>query len=131
MGATASAIASFFGSGTAAAGAGTAAAGAGTAAAGAGTAAAGAGTAAAATGTAAAATSGIAATVAEGAALAAGASLAGKLLAPDVPEIGKPTPMPDPLDVQRAKERSIIQQMARRGRSASILTGTGGGTLGG
>jgi hypothetical protein len=45
------------------------------------------------------------------------------------PEVKPPTPMPDPLEQQKARERSIIEQMTRRGRSASILTD--GGTLGG
>ena len=59
---------------------------------------------------------------------------ANKLLSPGAktPTLKPPTPMPDPLEQQRAKERSIMEQMARRGRSASILsTPDAGGTLGG
>lgn len=55
-----------------------------------------------------------------------------KAMAPKPPEVKPPTPMPDPLETQRAQERSLTQQLARRGRAASILTNTGGSqTLGG
>lgn len=55
-----------------------------------------------------------------------------KALAPDPPEIKPPTPMPDPLETQRAKERSLVEQLGRRGRANSILTNAGGSqTLGG
>lgn len=62
----------------------------------------------------------------------AGASAA-KLLTPkqQLPELRPVTAMPDPLEQQKAKERSIVEQMARRGRSASILTQPAGTTLGG
>jgi cation transport ATPase len=33
------------------------------------------------------------------------------------------TPMPDPKDQKRAKRRSIAEQMRRRGRSSTMLTG--------
>lgn len=65
---------------------------------------------------------------------AAGGAVASKLLAPSVqtPEVKPPTAMPDPLAQQKAKERSIIEQMARRGRQGSILTSPSGSeTLGG
>lgn len=65
---------------------------------------------------------------------AAAGSAASKVLGPKAPAVPQVKPvmeMPDPLEQQKAKERSIIEQMARRGRSASILTSEGGGTLGG
>lgn len=59
-------------------------------------------------------------------------AVANKALAPDAPEVKPPTPMPDPLETQKAKEKSLIEQLGRRGRAASILTNTGGSqTLGG
>lgn len=65
-------------------------------------------------------------------ALAATAVVGDKLLnKPDAPQLPQPATMPDPLEQQKAKERSIIEQMARRGRSASILTNTASQTLGG
>ena len=63
-------------------------------------------------------------------AAAATGAVVDSALAPDAPQAEKPLPMPDPLETQKAKERSLVEQMARRGRSASILTNAGGGTLG-
>jgi hypothetical protein len=75
---------------------------------------------------------GTAATAAGVAGAAVAADVAGDLLAPNVPKLAPPAAMPDPLETQKAKERSIIEQMARRGRAASILTSEGSGTkLGG
>jgi hypothetical protein len=90
------------------------------------------GTAVTASGSAAAAagTSSLAATAATAGAVVAGGKLLSDLK-PDAPELKPVTPMPDPLEQQKAKERSIIEQMSRRGRSASILTDTGSATLGG
>lgn len=48
--------------------------------------------------------------------------------APDVPD---PVDMPDPLEQQKAKQRSLIEQLSRRGRSSTILTNQGGSKLGG
>jgi len=53
---------------------------------------------------------------------------------PKMPTLAAPTPMPDPLAQEQAKQRAVIEQMARRGRAASILTdtsGTAAGKLGG
>lgn len=62
----------------------------------------------------------------------AGAAAKSAFKKPDVPEVKSPTPMPDPLEQQKAREKSIIEQMSRRGRSASILTEPGSSqTLGG
>lgn len=117
MGATAAAFVEFFASSAAAGGAGSVGAAAGAA------------TASAATAGAGASLSSIAL---QAGATALGTGLITKALAPGAPDIKGPTPMPDPLEQQRAKERSIIEQMARRGRSASILTDAAGtGTLGG
>lgn len=66
-----------------------------------------------------------------GAAVVANAVLPSKGSVP-MPEIKPPTAMPDPLEAQKAKEKSIIEQLARRGRQASILTNPpASGTLGG
>jgi hypothetical protein len=115
MGATAAAFSAWF-SGTAATAAGAGAAG--TAAVGAGAA----GTAAA---------GGLGTAIATGAGAAGASAVLGKLMEPDAPEVKGPVAMPDPLEQQKARERSIIEQMARRGRGASILTSPGGSqTLG-
>lgn len=58
-------------------------------------------------------------------------AVADKALAPDAPELPSPAVMPDPLEQQKAKQRSLTEQMARRGRAGSILTNSGNGTLGG
>lgn len=58
--------------------------------------------------------------------------VAGSLLAPKPPEPPKPIPMPDPLAQQEALKKSLLEQTARRGRLASILTDQSGtGKLGG
>lgn len=46
---------------------------------------------------------------------------------PEMPELETPQAMPDPLEQAKARERAIIEQLARRGRSASILTQPGSG----
>lgn len=51
-----------------------------------------------------------------------------EVAAPDVPD---PVEMPDPLEQQRAKQRSLVEQLSRRGRSSTILTNQGGTKLGG
>jgi hypothetical protein len=78
------------------------------------------------------ATSEVAATATTAATAAAAATATNALLMPkpSAPEIKPVTAMPDPLEQRKAQERSIIEQLARRGRSASILTGEAA-TLGG
>lgn len=44
---------------------------------------------------------------------------------PKQPEATKPTPMPDPAAQEQAARRKRIEQLARRGRAASILTDPG------
>jgi hypothetical protein len=39
--------------------------------------------------------------------------------------------MPDPEAQQAARQRSLTDQIARRGRASTILTDSGGGGLGG
>lgn len=39
------------------------------------------------------------------------------------PPIADPIAMPDPLQQQKAKERSLIEQLSRRGRQGTVLTG--------
>ena len=58
-------------------------------------------------------------------------SVASSLMAPKPPEAPKPIPMPDPMAQQEAIKKSILEQTARRGRIASILTDQSGGKLGG
>lgn len=76
--------------------------------------------------------SGAGASVLGGAASALTGGLLNKKSAP-APEVKSPTTMPDPLEQQKERERSIIEQMARRGRQSTILTEPSGGsqTLGG
>lgn len=72
--------------------------------------------------------------VATAAAAGAGGALATAALTskPGMPDVKAPTAMPDPLEQQKAREKSIIEQLARRGRSAAILTNeSGSATLGG
>lgn len=63
----------------------------------------------------------------------AGGSIAASLLMPQpkAPGIRPETPMPDPLAQEEARKRELIDQMARRGRAASILTSPSGDKLGG
>jgi hypothetical protein len=68
----------------------------------------------------------------QSAAIGLGLGAVNKMLAPDLPELKGPSAMPDPLEMQKAQERSIIEQMARRGRQSTIMTNPGGAqTLGG
>lgn len=55
------------------------------------------------------------------------------LLAPKPPKTQAVSAMPDPLAQQQAQQQKLIAQMARRGRSSTILTNpsNGGGALGG
>lgn len=46
------------------------------------------------------------------------------------PPIEPVVEMPDPLEQEKARERSIMEQFARRGRASTIMTNSGG-TLGG
>ena len=57
-------------------------------------------------------------------AVGAGTNLATSLLAPKAkePERTKPTEMPDPVAQEQAARKKRIEQLARRGRAASILT---------
>ena len=62
----------------------------------------------------------------------AATSVATSLLNPR-PNITAPTVtpvvgMPDPLAQQQAKQQSMIEQMARRGRASTILTDSAGGS---
>lgn len=62
----------------------------------------------------------------------AGTAVASSLLNPR-PNISAPTVapvvgMPDPLAQQQAKQQSLIEQMARRGRASTILTDSGDGS---
>jgi hypothetical protein len=49
------------------------------------------------------------------------------MLAPKPPKVPGQTPMPDPLQQEEARKRSIAEQMARRGRASTVLTAPGGG----
>lgn len=63
-----------------------------------------------------------------------GVNKAKKSLIPDAvaaPDVATPVEMPDPLQQQQAKRRSLIEQLSRSGRSSTILTNQGGTKLGG
>lgn len=67
---------------------------------------------------------------------AATSTLLGGLLAPDAPEPPQMkqtsiTAMPDPMAQEKARKRSTIEQLSRRGRASTILTQPSGGRLGG
>lgn len=55
------------------------------------------------------------------------------LLQPKPPKTKAPQAMPDPLAQQQAQQQKLLQQLARRGRSSTILTnpGSASGALGG
>lgn len=55
------------------------------------------------------------------------------LLQPKPPKTKAPTAMPDPLAQQQAQQQKLLAQLARRGRSSTILTNpsVAGGSLGG
>jgi hypothetical protein len=57
--------------------------------------------------------------------------LVGELLKPDAPAAQAQTRMPDPLEQEQARKRNLLEQMSRRGRASTIMTGPTGGTLGG
>ena len=78
-----------------------------------------------------AAWTGFAGTAATAAGTAAGAALVGSLLKPDAPAAQAQTRMPDPLEQEQARKRNLLEQMSRRGRASTIMTGPAGGTLGG
>lgn len=67
-------------------------------------------------------------------ATAAGGQVVGSLLAPKAPKapgVKNPLTMPDPQAQDAATRRSLVEQLARRGRASTILTDTGSGKLGG
>lgn len=77
--------------------------------------------------------SGLAAQAATAGATALGTGVVTGLLAPKPPKAPGVLPMPDPLAQEQARQKSFIDQMARRGRAATILTDTSatGDKLGG
>ena len=76
---------------------------------------------------------GLGGTILNSAAAGATSAALGGLLAPKQPSLPGVTPMPDPLAQEEARKKSILDQLARRGRDATILTDTSnsGGKLGG
>lgn len=65
-------------------------------------------------------------------ALKAGATAAlnavtAKAMAPKPPGLPAPIEMPDPLATEQARKKSLLEQMARRGRASTILTNPGAG----
>lgn len=48
-----------------------------------------------------------------------------KAMAPKAPTAASPIEMPDPLAVEQARKQSMLDQIARRGRASTIMTGTG------
>ena len=64
---------------------------------------------------------------AAGSAVTAGAQA---LLTPTPPKPGQPATMPDPEAQAEARRKATIEQLARRGRAASILTENPSGKLG-
>lgn len=77
---------------------------------------------------------GVGATLAGKALTTFGPSLAQNLLQkkPSAPSVAPVTAMPDPMAQAEAKRQAMIEQLARRGRSSTILTDSGsGGKLGG
>lgn len=61
----------------------------------------------------------------------AATSVATSLLNPrniTAPTVTPVVGMPDPLAQQQAKQQSMIEQMARRGRASTILTDSAGGS---
>lgn len=66
------------------------------------------------------------------AATAAASAATTRLLSPKPPGPLPIAAMPDPLAEEQAKQQSIIEQLARRGRASTVLTQpASGGTLGG
>lgn len=91
------------------------------------------GTAEAATATAAAAETATAGSAALTSAATAAATVAATSLLmpkPDKPGEKPATPMPDPEAQQAAARKMLIEQTARSGRASTVLTNPGGGTLG-
>lgn len=72
----------------------------------------------------------VASGVAAGAAATAAGALVNRLSAPKPPGIKPPVAMPDQASVEAGRRRSLLEQMARRGRQSTILTGDLGDTLG-
>ena len=68
--------------------------------------------------------------VAQGATAAAVGAGASALLAPKIPGVKGPTPMPDQSAIDAARKRSVVQQRQRAGRASTILSQGDGGTLG-
>jgi len=77
-----------------------------------------------------AAGAGLGAAVAQGAAGAAVGAGLSALLAPKIPGVKGPTPMPDQSAIDAARKRSVVQQRQRAGRASTILSQGDGGTLG-
>lgn len=72
----------------------------------------------------------IGAAAAQGTAGAVAGAALSKLLAPKIPGVKAPTPMPDQSAIDAASRRSVIQQRQRAGRQSTILSQGDGGTLG-
>jgi hypothetical protein len=51
-------------------------------------------------------------------------------LAPKMPGVKAPAAMPDQQSQDAARRRSVVEQMARRGRASTILSDPSGDTLG-
>lgn len=67
----------------------------------------------------------------QGAGQAVGSAAVSSLLAPKMPALPKPTPMPDPQAQEAARKKSLLEQTARRGRASTILTDSASDKLGG
>jgi hypothetical protein len=66
--------------------------------------------------------------VATGAATSVATSLLNPRPSLSAPAVTPVVGMPDPLAQQQAKQQSMIEQMARRGRASTILTDSAGGS---
>ena len=73
---------------------------------------------------------GLLSTFGKGLAQGAAGGVVSSLLTPNPPKAGQPLAMPDPLAQEQARRQSLIEQTARRGRAASIMTDASGGKLG-
>lgn len=91
-----------------------------------------AGSAAAGSGAAAGAGTSLGTAAVQAAAGAAAGALVSDALAPDpeAPKVQKQLGAPDPQAQEAARKRSLAEQLTRRGRASTVLTG-GSGTLGG
>ena len=73
---------------------------------------------------------GLGTAVATAAGSAAASGVVGKLLQGKPPGLSGPVEMPDPEAQQAARQKSLADQLARRGRASTILTDSGAGTSG-